>query len=735
MDLLEERGLTRADDRPDLDQAPFLDPAYFQPAAAEDSVLKRLRRRKRVLATTFLFVAALVALAYFWQTPAYRAAASIVIAPPDRMLASDGSNETQSTVGDTADLESQGLLLGSSMIVRQMLESPEAKSALLQECEARRAPSWKTSVREWIGLAPKAPCADELANLTKTVAELQSRLSIGVNGRSRVIEVTFTSPMASVAKTIADGIVATYLASERQDKLRPRDAAITWLRAEAGRVSDRLKANEQAIQTFLQSKGVVNGQRGSLASEQLTNLAQLLAQAESDRAAIAGRMRQTGGDVGGSVLDNRAITEIKQQLATVTARLAQVSANYGSAAPQVQELVQQRQSLQRLLSQETGTVARSANADYQAATDRVASLRSQLEQLKQNVRGNDDAATQAASLQRDVATDRDLYVDLTRSLNKLETDRRLVITNARLVSMAELPEKVFFPKISSFALGGLVLATTAAVLLALLRDRTDRTFRGVGNLAEDMRLRVLAYLPHVSRVGRSSDQIARRIQNSSEFQEAVRGLYAECLLLGSRGQVGRPRSILFSSAASGEGKSTTLLALALFSIAAGHRVLILECDLRRPSIGRSLSLRQQSGLTDVLRGKLPPEQAVQECRPGLDVLTGGVPTMDSTELLGGTRLKQVLSWATANYDLVLIDAPASRSLQDARILASKVDGVLYCTRWGHSDTEAVSSGIAELRAAGGRVMGLVLNQVERTHYSLYDRNTARAGEYSIAMRA
>ncbi len=734
MDLLEERALTRADDRPDLDQAPFLDPAYFQAAPSEDGVLKRLRRRKAVLVATFLFIAALVGLAYLWQTPAYRADASIVIAPPDHMLASGGQGDA-STIGDIADLESQGLMLGSAMIVRQMLDNPDAKAALLSECETRRAPSWKRTALDTVGLGPKTSCADELADVTKTVAELQTRLSIGVNGRSRVIDVTFTSPVPKVAQTIADGIVATYLTAERQDKLRPRDAAITWLRSESSRVSDRLKSNEQAIQAFLQSKGVVNGQRGSLASEQLTNLAQLLAQAESDRAAIAGRMRQTGGDLGGSVLDNRAITEIKQQLATVTARLAQVSASYGSAAPQVQELSQQRQSLQRLLSQETGTVSRSANADFQAANDRVASLRSQLEQLKQNVRGNDDAATQVASLQREVTTDRDLYVDLTRSLNKLETDRRLVITNARLVSMAELPEKVFFPKISSFVLGGLVLATTAAVLLALVRDRTDRTFRGVGNLAEDMRLRVLAYLPHVSRVGRSSDQMARRIQNSSEFQEAVRGLYAECLLLGSRGQVGRPRSILFSSAASGEGKSTTLLALALFSIAAGHRVLILECDLRRPSIARSLSLRQQPGLGDVLRGKISPEQGVQECRPGLDVLAGGAPTMDSTELLGGTRLKQVLSWATANYDLVLVDAPASRSLQDARILAGKVDGVLYCARWGRSDTDAVSSGVAELRAAGGRVMGLVLNQVERAHYSLYDRNTARAGEYSIALRA
>ena len=107
--------------------------------------------------------------------------------------------------------------------------------------------------------------------------------------------------------------------------------------------------------------------------------------------------------------------------------------------------------------------------------------------------------------------------------------------------------------------------------------------------------------------------------------------------------------------------------------------------------------------------------------------------MDSTELLGSERLKPMLAWATANYDLVLIDAPSSRLLPDARILAPQVDGILFCAKWGYSHTDAVMNGLSELKAAGGRIIGIVLNQVERANYRLYDTNSVRAGSYSIAL--
>ena len=703
---------------------------------SEDGILKRLRRRKLIFALAFTLVVAAVTGVYVILPRVYKADAIIAIAAPDNTLGGLSGNETRLTIGDTMDLESQAVIVASPMIIRDLLAEPGIRDTLIAECEFRRAPSWKQTIKAKLGLAPRRSCASEFDDTATTVAAVEERLTVGSSPRSRVITVSFSSPLPSVAQKVANGVVRAYMGAEEKEKLQPRDQAIAWLQAELQRVSSRLESTEAQIQAFLHANGVVNGQKGPIASEQLTNLAALLAQAEADQAAASGRLQQArAGSLTAGALDNRAVSDIKQQLATVSGQLALLSARYGSAAPQVTELDQQQRTLQRMLVQETSAVTRSATTDYQAATDRVASLTQQVEALKQDVRGSDDASTQVASLQRSAATDHDLYLDLSRGLNKLQTERRLVTTNVHLVSLAEFPQRVFFPKPSSFVLAGLLLAVAAGVLCALGSDRIDRTLRAASSLSDHARMRVLTHIPHVSRIGRGSARVAKRIENPSEFQEAIRILYAECLLLGSSSRSSRPRSIMFTSADSGDGKSTVILALGHFAAAASQRVLILELDLRRPSIARSMSLPVMPGVTDVLRGTAQYEEAISHPRASLDVMAAGTPTMISTELLGGIRLRQLLTWATASYDLVLIDAPASRTVPDARILARDVDRVIYCARWGHSKTAYVATGATEIRMSGGRIMGLVLNQVGRAHYSHYDDSRLPAGTYPAALQA
>ena len=738
MDLTEYKSLPpsgRHDDT--LNNVDFYASPDQRPAEmAEDSILKRLRRRKGVFSITFITIAGLVASIYFYLPATYRADAAIAIFPPDRVLSTQTVADAQMTIGDEADLASQVAILSSPMLIRQVLDQPGIMAALIEECEAGRPPAWKQAIKDILHFKPYPSCPELMANKTFAVSAIHDRLTVAVNGRSRVINISFNSRFPDIAQLIANGITQTYLDHRLQQKLQPRDQAIQWLRTETKSVSDRLNATEARIQSFLQARGVVNGQIAPIASEQLTSLAQQLAVAEADRATAAGRVQQaTSGGITTGILDNRSVSDLKQQLSQVTSQLAQLSARFGRNYPEVIALEEQRRTLAGLLSQETNTVTRSASGDYQAASSRVASLREQMDSLKKEVRGNDDAATQVASLQRNAVADRQLYVDLSKNLNQLETDRRLVTSDSSLVNMAELPQDVFFPKVTSFALAGVLLAGAAAVVTSLLRDYADRTLRSVTGASDLSSMRVLARIPHITRIGRGSTGLGRRIQNPSEFQEAIRGLYAECLLIGAGSSSGRMlRSILISSSKSGEGKSTTILALAHFAAAAGQRVLVLECDLRRPSVRRSLSLPSQAGVSEILRGLSTPEQVVCPCRPGLDVILAGKPSMDSTELLGSERLKPILAWATTNYDLVLIDAPSSRLLPDARILAPHVDGIMFCAKWGSSHTDAVMNGLSELKAAGGRIIGIVLNEVDRAHYRLYDTNSVRAGSYSVSLK-
>ncbi len=708
-------------------------------AEEEAGLLARLRRQKFTFVIAFSVTISLVAGAYFMLPPVYRADALVTVSPNDPVLASlQPADSQQLTVGDTADIESQSIILSSPMLLREVISKADVAAALMRECEANTPPAWKRALKQWLTGKPWHTCSEQAADQGAVVESLRSRLAVGVSGRSRVLSISFSSPLPDVAETVANAVVQTYLTTRTDEKLQPRSDAIKWLTTETQHVSDRLKQTEVAIGSFLHSNGVIKGRLAPVASEQLTSLTEQISMAEADRAAAAGRMQQAtinGGATTG-VLENKTVNDEKQQLSAVNAQIAQLASRYGSAYPPLADLQQQRRALEREVASDTAVVTHSAMADYQAANSRVADLQTQVDKLKTQVRSNDDATIEVASLERNLATDRELYLDLTKSLNQLETNRRLVTPNARLVSLAEEPQTVAFPKLSTFCLAGLLLAMGLGSAAALLRDRADRTVRTMGGLQAAAQLRVLARVPFVTGIGRAGSRLTKRIASPSAFQEAIRRLYAECLLVSglSSETEGRQRSILITSADRGEGKTFITLALAHFAAAAGRRVLVLECDLRQPSAARSLSLPEQWGVTEVLRGQVSPEEAVVSSHgSGIDVILAGKPAMNSAELLGSSRMRMLLAWATARYDLVLVDTPPSQMLPDARILATAVDGILFCTRWGRSDMATVQRGVRELQAVGGRLHGLVVDGIQPSRYHLYDREGLEAGNY-LALR-
>jgi len=693
----------------------------------ESGILARLRRRRLTFLVTFAVVSGLVGVAYGLMPRTYRATASVLVSSADVVLGTPQTPATQQNVGDPADLESQTVVLSSTLLARRVLERPEIRAALIGECEMSQPPPFVAALKEWIGLGSAQSCADQVDDTAAEVTTLQNRFTVTASGRSRVIDVSFGSPSPQIAQLMTNTLVQDYLDLRTQEKLKPRETAIEWLRAEIDRLGAKLKTSERTIEAFLHEHGLVKGQAAPIASERLSALSQQLAAAEADLAATAGRQGQAAA--GGSlrdVLDSRSVGDLKQQLATVDGQIALLSNRYGPAYPGLAALQRQRAMLQAAVGQETGRVTASVGHDYQAALSRVTSLTKELDGLKKEVGAGDDATTQIATLQRDADVDRELYLDLTKKVNELEAESRLVVGDARLVNLAELPDKVFFPKKLTFGLTGLLLASALATVVALLRDRGDRTVRTAASLQAAAGVRVLAHIPQVRRVGQGGSRLTHQLDQPSAFQEAIRALYAECMLVD-----GDPlRTLLVTSSHLGEGKTFVTLALAHFAAAAGQRVLVLECDLRRPSFGPALSLRAERGMSDYLRGKARPEEIV--CRggvEGLDAILSGKPAINSTELLSHRRMRQLLEWAAPHYDLVLIDTPPSQVLRDARVLARQVDGVLYCAQWGRSQLSSVLDGVHEVQAAGGRVIGLVLDRVEAEQYRLYNAHTSMPDTY------
>lgn len=179
-------------------------------------------------------------------------------------------------------------------------------------------------------------------------------------------------------------------------------------------------------------------------------------------------------------------------------------------------------------------------------------------------------------------------------------------------------------------------------------------------------------------------------------------------------------TLVVTSAAPGEGKSTTTANLATAVAQAGNKVLLLDCDLRKPIQHKIFELNGRLGLTNYLVGNLSLEQAIQDTRvPGLQVMTSGPIPPNPSELLGSQRLRQLLELAKERYDLILADAPPAVAVSDAAVLASVVDGVILVIRAGETKIEMVQEAKALLERAKARVVGTVLNAVKRRGGSYY----------------
>jgi Mrp family chromosome partitioning ATPase len=205
-------------------------------------------------------------------------------------------------------------------------------------------------------------------------------------------------------------------------------------------------------------------------------------------------------------------------------------------------------------------------------------------------------------------------------------------------------------------------------------------------------------------------------QKDEAFQEALRKLYGSLVFAtGNR----KTQTVLVASPGACEGKTFLTLALARFVAASGRRVLVVECDMRRPILKSALGLEGNHGLLDVLRGIAAPQSLATSVIPGLDILAAGGPVTEPIELLVANRMPDFVR-SVQSYDLVLLDAPSSESLIDACMFAKHADGILCCAHWGRTSIDGIVEALNGIRGAGGLVLGTVITMVNPNGYRLYE---------------
>jgi succinoglycan biosynthesis transport protein ExoP len=382
-----------------------------------------------------------------------------------------------------------------------------------------------------------------------------------------------------------------------------------------------------------------------------------------------------------------------------TARRAAAVANAYARTYIDQRRQQQSQELVALSKQLEGTVS-----DLQRQIDALGAAAG-------GTNGRIDPATATAAARRDSLVT--LQATFRQQLDEIQVRTALTSGGARLVAPATAPGAPIQPTPVRNAVLALLVAAIVGVSVAVLLEYLDDSIKSTDDVARAVgAVPVLGVIPSVSawrRVGSSPLDIVG--DGEPAVGEAYRALRTAVQLLG----VQRPLlSIQITSAAAGEGKTTTLCNLAAVMAASGRRVVIIDCDLRRPRVHQMTGVSPRVGLTNVLAGETEVAAAVQAVPglPQLSVLAAGPPAPNPSELLGSRRMSEVVFSLQSSFDVVLVDTPPALSVTDAVLISTWVEATVLVVGAGTTTVKQLRSAIRLLRQAEAAIVGVVLNKAE-----------------------
>jgi len=407
---------------------------------------------------------------------------------------------------------------------------------------------------------------------------------------------------------------------------------------------------------------------------------------------------------------------------------ADVAGYYGANHPEYRRAKAQLDQVEGALEVTRADIARRVEVGYRESQRREEMAGNAAGEAKTEFDRVNARSYEYQAAKREAEADKTLYAELVRKIKEAGINAGFQNSAIRIADAARPALQPVSPDIPLNALLALLFSALVAISAAVVGDLLDKTIKDPEQVARTLRTEVIGSLPLMKNVpgGRvlalpsSSANGMVEERDPSGFRESVRTL-RNSILLGNLDQ--RYRSLLVTSAAPAEGKTTTAANLAAAHAEQGQRTLLIDGDLRRPSVHRSFKIPNAVGLANVLRGEFHWRAAViqVESLPDLYVLPAGAPSRHSADLLG-RGLMEMIDEAATDYDLVIVDAPPLLGFAEPLLMSTAVDGVLIVARAGRTTRKAVATVLATLNRVRAKTIGLVLNEVHQElsdSYSYY----------------
>ncbi|MEO1495090.1 MAG: polysaccharide biosynthesis tyrosine autokinase, partial [Pseudomonadota bacterium] len=574
---------------------------------------------------------------------------------------------------------------------------------------------------------PVSPEAQAEADRRRAVRILRGKLKARQLSPAFAISVQVTSADPMRAALIANTVADQYVVDQLEAKFDAARRATTWLSGRVEELRIRLETSETKVQAYKNRFRTGDSQGASITRQQIAELNSDLINGKAELAEARAKFNQAremvrslGPAGAATALTSPLIQSLRQKRSELTRREAELSNRYGPKHPTMIELRTELGDTDAAIAVEVRQIVSSLQNDVQVAQARVATLDAELTALEAREVGESEAAVGLRQLEAEAEANRRIYNDFLQRLNETREQEEFQTADSRVIEPATPAFAPFVPRTKvSTALGGVAGLAFGLGLVVLFR-LLNRTFRTVAQVTEHTGLSVYASIPKASR--RQASRILSYLKRkpNSDLAESVRYL-RNAILLGDGGKI---RSVLVTSSFPEEGKSTLSILLAEMLGRMGKSAVLVDCDLRRPSLAPALRIKPRHDLMTLLDSAEPLEDVVVTPEDGsFDFIPLRTGRAASVDVLASPAFAEFISTLEERYDVVLIDGPPVLGVSDFSVLGKLVDTSVVVVQWDKTPVASLKRTLTWLADHRMDVLGAVLSKVDRKREAQYDNAT------------
>ncbi len=700
----------REGDRPITDLGMPQEPRFNFSLA---QVLATLKKRKWLIIGAVVGALALGLIVTLLMTPQYTSKSVLEIQRETRNFTNvDGADSSAPSAVDAEFYETQAGLLRSVALAQSV-----ATANRLQDDPKFFAMFKSSKAEAWFENGRLVPNASTRAERVSEAGDiLLDHLTVVIQRQSRLATVSFTSPDVGFSKKIVDSWAREFVQATLDRRYAATAYARKFLEDRLGQLRTRIDQAERRLVDYAARQDIVNlpsetpssgsgsAPERSLIAEDLVALNKELAAATGERIEAESRLGAKGGDVS-EALTNSGISQMRTKRADLSSQYAEMIQKFDPAYPPARALRAQIATLDTSLAREEGRVRSTLQQTYDAARQREGALTAKVSRLKSGLFDLRRRSTQYNILLREVDTNRQLYDALLQRYKEIGVAGGVGANNISVVDTGDLPEKPSSPKLLLNLALALIAGLLAGVSLAFTLEQLEDSLSDPAEVVELLNVPLIGVVPKVS-----GEPLSTLLDVKSPLSEAYFSVQTSLTLATTHGF---PRTIVVTSSRAAEGKSLTSVGLAKTLAAQGRRVLLIDADMRSPSVHQMLGRNGAPGLSSLLSSAALLKDVVQETNiPNLSMIAAGPTPPSAAELLAGNRLETIFAMLLENFDHIVVDAPPVMGFADAPLIANQVEGACFVIEAHGTNKASARTAIARLRSADTTLFGAIVTKFD-----------------------